>query len=146
MTLNVGIHSVSSSACTRDRTEIVMVWCRAVGRSENSGVPVNLKGLICSPTLVEIGLTDLPKSGGAMAPPAPPATTGLWWCAARKLIVSIWGRSRSSLIILSKVSSGSTGGGAAMAVAAAASAAVAVTGEAAREKCLSDHLYSAAYE
>ena len=78
-----------------------------------------------------------------MAPPAPPVTTGLRWCAARKLIVSIWGRSRSSLIILSKVSSGCTGGGgAALAVAAA----VAVAGEAAREKCLSDHLYSAAYE
>ena len=73
-----------------------------------------------------------------MAPPAPPVTTGLRWCAARKLIVSIWGRSRSSLIILSKVSSGCTGGGGA--------AAVAVAGEAAREKCLSDHLYSAAYE
>ena len=29
------------------------------------------------PPLVEIGLTDLPKSGGAMAPPAPPGTTGL---------------------------------------------------------------------
>jgi hypothetical protein len=27
--------------------------------------------------LVEIGLTDLPKNGGAMAPPAPPGTTGL---------------------------------------------------------------------
>ena len=78
-----------------------------------------------------------------MAPPAPPVTTGLRWCAARKLIVSIWGRSRSSLIILSKVSSGCTGGGgAALAVAAAAAGA----GEAAREKCLSDHLYSAAYE
>ena len=77
-----------------------------------------------------------------MAPPAPPVTTGLWWCAARKLIVSIWGRSRSSLIILSKVSSGCTGdGGAALAVAVAAAA-----GEAACEKCLSDHLYSAAYE
>ena len=47
MTLNVGIHSGSGSACTRDRTEIVMVWCRAVGRSENPGVPVNLVGLIC---------------------------------------------------------------------------------------------------
>ena len=78
-----------------------------------------------------------------MAPPAPPVTTGLRWCAARKLIVSIWGRSRSSLIILSKVSSGCTGGGgAALAVAVA----VAAAGEAAREKCLSDHLYSAAYE
>ena len=90
----------------------------------------------------------MPKSRGVKAPPAPPVTTGLRWCAARKLIVSIWGRSRSSLIILSKVSSGCTGGdGAALAVAAAAAAAVeAVAGEAAREKCLSDHLYSAAYE
>jgi len=29
------------------------------------------------PPLVEIGLTDLPKSGGAMAPPALPGTTPL---------------------------------------------------------------------
>ena len=29
------------------------------------------------PPLVEIGLTDLPKSGGTMAPPALPGTTGL---------------------------------------------------------------------
>ena len=29
------------------------------------------------PPLVEIGLTDLPKSWGAMAPPAPPGTTPL---------------------------------------------------------------------
>ena len=29
------------------------------------------------PSLVEIGLTDVPKSGGAMAPPAPPETTPL---------------------------------------------------------------------
>ena len=29
------------------------------------------------PLLVEIGLTDLPKSGGTMAPPAPPGTTPL---------------------------------------------------------------------
>ena len=28
------------------------------------------------PPLAEIGLTDLPKSGGAMAPPVPPGTTG----------------------------------------------------------------------
>ena len=31
------------------------------------------------PPLVEIGLTDLPKSGGARAPPAPPLVTGLIW-------------------------------------------------------------------
>ena len=39
---------------------------RAVGRSENPGVPV----LFCGhniPPLVETGLTDLPKSGGSMA-------------------------------------------------------------------------------
>ena len=29
------------------------------------------------PPLVEIGLTNLPKSGGALAPPVPPGTTGL---------------------------------------------------------------------
>ena len=42
---------------------------RAVGMSENPGVPVLFGGHNLSP-LVEIGLTDLPKSGGAMAPPA----------------------------------------------------------------------------
>ena len=46
--------------------------CRAVGRSENPGVPVLFGGHNLPPLpLVEIGLTDLPKSGGAMAPPAP---------------------------------------------------------------------------
>jgi hypothetical protein len=49
---------------------------RAVGGSENSGVPVLFVGHNLPP-LVEIGLTDLPKFGGAMAPPAPPGTTGL---------------------------------------------------------------------
>ena len=34
-------------------------------------------GIICPPPLIEIGLTDLPKSGGAMAPLAPPGTTPL---------------------------------------------------------------------
>ena len=29
------------------------------------------------PPLVEIGLTDLPKTGGAKAPPAPPLATAL---------------------------------------------------------------------
>ena len=49
---------------------------RAVGRSENPGVPVLFGGHNLSP-LVEIGLTDLPKSGDVMAPPVPPETTGL---------------------------------------------------------------------
>ena len=48
----------------------------ALGKYENPGVPV----LFCRhnlPHLVEIGLTDLPKSGGAMAPQVPPGTTPL---------------------------------------------------------------------
>ena len=55
---------------------LAKLFNRAVGRSENPGVPV-LFGGHNLPPLVEIGLTDLPKSGGAMAPPAPPGTTGL---------------------------------------------------------------------
>ena len=52
------------------------VSCRAVGRSENPGVPVLFGGNNLSP-LVEIGLTDLPKSrrvggGGGYGTPAPP--------------------------------------------------------------------------
>ena len=54
------------------------MYFRAVGRSENPGVPV-LFGGHNLPPLVEIGLTDLPKTGGAMAPLAPPGTTGLFW-------------------------------------------------------------------
>ena len=49
---------------------------RAVGRSKYPGVPVLLGGLNLPP-LVEIGLTDLPKSGSAMVPPAILGTTGL---------------------------------------------------------------------
>ena len=37
---------------------------RAVGRSENPGVPIVIRWALSIP-LVEIGLTDLPKSGGA---------------------------------------------------------------------------------
>ena len=40
---------------------------RTVGRSENPGVPVLFGGRNLHP-LVEVGLTDLPKSGGSMAP------------------------------------------------------------------------------
>ena len=47
---------------------------RAVRRSENPGVPVLFGGHNLSPYL-EIGLTDLPKYGGAMAPLTPPGTT-----------------------------------------------------------------------
>ena len=50
---------------------------RAVGQAENPGVPVLFGGHNLPPS-VEIGLTDLPKSGGAMAPPAPPGTTPLY--------------------------------------------------------------------
>ena len=49
---------------------------RAVARSENPGGHVILGGDNV-PSLVEIGLADLPKSGGAQAPPAPPLATGL---------------------------------------------------------------------
>ena len=49
---------------------------RAVARSENPGGLVVLGGDNVLP-LVEIGLTDLPKSGGAMAPHGTPSTTPL---------------------------------------------------------------------
>ena len=48
-----------------------MTISRAVGRSENSGVPVLFRRHNLPP-LVEIGLTDWPKIGGAMAPLEPP--------------------------------------------------------------------------
>ena len=47
---------------------------RAVARSENPGGHVILGG-DNEPPLVEIGLTDLPKSGGNV-PPGPPACDG----------------------------------------------------------------------
>ena len=50
---------------------------RAVARSENPGGHVVLGGDNVPPR-VEIGLSDLPKTGGAHAPPpAPPLATGL---------------------------------------------------------------------
>ena len=64
-----------------DTNPYLFVWFiylvhRAVGRSENPGVPLLFDEHTLSP-LVEIGLNDLPKSWGAMAPPAPPETTPL---------------------------------------------------------------------
>ena len=53
-----------------------ITYLRAVGRSKNLGVPVVIRGHNLSP-LVEIGLTDLPKSVCAMAHPAHPETTDL---------------------------------------------------------------------
>ena len=47
---------------------------RAVARSENLGGHIVLGGDNVPPPLDEIGLTDLPKSGGARAPP--PACDG----------------------------------------------------------------------
>ena len=52
-------------------SEIVFLTSRAVARSENPGVPVLFGGHNRS-RLVEIGLTDLPKSGGSI-----PGTTPL---------------------------------------------------------------------
>ena len=53
-----------------------VMYFRAVARSENPGGHIVLGGDNV-PALVEIGLTDLSKSGGAQAPPAPPLGTGL---------------------------------------------------------------------
>ena len=48
---------------------------RAVARSENPGGHVVLGGDNVPP-LVEIGLADLPKSGGGTGPPGPPTCDG----------------------------------------------------------------------
>ena len=58
-----------------------ILFSRHVARSENLGGRVVL-GEDNVPPLVEIGLTDLPKSGGTMAPLAPPGTTGLHYVIA----------------------------------------------------------------
>ena len=50
---------------------------RAVARSENPGGLVVLGGDNVSP-LVEIGLTDPPKSGGGGWPPLPPTLLHAW--------------------------------------------------------------------
>ena len=60
---------------------------RAVVRSENPGVPVSFGGHNLSP-LVEIGLTEQPKSGCAMAHSAHPGTTGLSMGSGIAMILS----------------------------------------------------------
>ena len=62
--------------CELETWKIKNSGFRAFGRSESPRVPVLFVGLNLPP-LVDIGLTDLQNSGGAMAPPAPPGTTGL---------------------------------------------------------------------
>ena len=52
-------------------------FIRAIGRAENPGELVVMGGENM-PTLVEIGWIDLPKIGGAKAPPAPLLATGLF--------------------------------------------------------------------
>ena len=49
----------------RDSGDSDIKSCRAVERSENPGVPVLFGGNL--PPMVEIGLIDLPKSGGDRA-------------------------------------------------------------------------------
>ena len=53
-----------SSLYVRSQFTLCKLSIRAVGRSENQGVPV-LFGGHNLPPMVEIGLTDLPKSGSA---------------------------------------------------------------------------------
>ena len=67
---------IKSSIQRFDFNVLPYLLIRAVGRSENPGVPVLFGGHNLSP-LVEVGLTDLPKSGGAMVAPEPPGITGL---------------------------------------------------------------------
>ena len=45
---------------------------------------------INQPPLVEIGLTDLPKSGGAAAPPAPPLAASLLSSWIKKVMPMIY--------------------------------------------------------
>ena len=55
-------------------------YCRAVGRSENLELPVSFSGHNLPPALVEIGLTDLAKSGGFRHPWGRQACIGSCQC------------------------------------------------------------------
>ena len=58
---------MSSRSSVISDLRFFVVWTRAVERSENPGMPVSLGGHNLAP-LVEVGLTDLPKFGGANRP------------------------------------------------------------------------------
>ena len=66
--LFIGKPGISGSPPISSKYNIVIN--RAVAWSENPGGHIVLGGDNVPP-LVEIGLTDLPKTGGARAPPAP---------------------------------------------------------------------------
>ena len=74
------INTITSLTMTLKRVKINLearlkvVYWRVVGRSENLGVSSNEVDIIFP--LVEIGLTNLPKLGGALghAPPRPPSS------------------------------------------------------------------------
>ena len=51
--------------------------CRVVGRFKNPGVPEVCNVMGNQYLLVELGINDLPKSGGSKAPPAHPGITPL---------------------------------------------------------------------
>jgi hypothetical protein len=81
--ISTSLRVCSSTICTKFNVQIgggrhfKEFGLRAVRRSENLGVPV-LFGGHNLPPLFDIGLTDLPKFGVPMAPPAPSGmTTGL---------------------------------------------------------------------
>ena len=68
---------LSRTNFSMNEAKIFDKYVRAVARSENPGGLVVLGGDNVPP-LVNIGLTDLPKSGCAMAHPAHPGKTGLF--------------------------------------------------------------------
>ena len=64
------------------------IYCRAVGRSENPGLPVSCGGHNPPPALVEIGLTDLAKSGASQHPWSRQACIGPCQCQYGLLMFS----------------------------------------------------------
>ena len=78
------MHQVKYEKCEKEVVGMISgILCnsvcdgRAIGRSENLRVPVLFGGHNLPPPLVEIGLTDLPKSGT----PGTPRDDTPGWCA-----------------------------------------------------------------